>query len=280
MTFKIAVLQMKSQSSNKDKNTDLIINKMKEASENKADIILIPECFITGYNLPIEYEEALDDNSIYLKKICKAAEVNNVGVVATTFTKGNKKPQNTAFIINKNGNILLKYSKVHTCDFADEFFLECGEEFRVCDFHGVKIGVMICYDREYPESARVLMMKGAELILVPNDCESMQPRVQALSTRAYENMVGVVMANPNGENAGCSCAFSPICWDENGKCVENKIFIADEFSEGIYYAEFNMEELRAYREREMMGNTFRKVRAYEEILSDEIVYPFKREQGK
>ena len=73
---------------------------------------------------------------------------------------------------------------------------------------------MICYDREYPESARILMLKGAELILVPNDCGAMAPRVQALSTRAYENTVGIVMANPNGENAGCSCAFSPICWDQ------------------------------------------------------------------
>lgn len=43
---------------------------------------------------------------------------------------------------------------------------------------------------------------------------AMAPRVQALSTRAYENMVRIVMANPNGENAGCSCAFSPICWDQ------------------------------------------------------------------
>lgn len=56
-----------------------------------------------------------------------------------------------------------------------------------------------------------------ESILVPNDCGAMRPRVQALSTRAYENMVGVAMANLNGENAGCSCAFSPICWDENGE---------------------------------------------------------------
>jgi predicted amidohydrolase len=65
----------------------------------------------------------------------------------------------------------------------------------VCDFDGVKIGIMICYDREYPESARVLMLKGAEIILVPNDFGTMKPRLQALSTRAYENMVGIVMAN-------------------------------------------------------------------------------------
>ena len=145
----------------------------------------------------------------------------------------------------------MKYAKVHTCDFADEKVLESGTEFKVCDFDGVKIGIMICYDREYPESARVLMLKGAEIILVPNDCGSMRPRLQALSTRAYENMCGVAMANPNGENAGNSCAYSPICWDRNGECVDNTLLLADAETEGLFYADFDMDAIRAYREREM-----------------------------
>ncbi|MDD3239036.1 MAG: carbon-nitrogen hydrolase family protein [Lachnospira sp.] len=135
---------------------------------------------------------------------------------------------------------------------------------------------MICYDREYPESARILMLKGAEIILVPNDCGSMKPRVQALSTRAYENMVGVAMANPNGKNAGCSCTFSPICWDKKGICVDNTILLADEMSEGVFYADFGMDAIREYRSREMMGNTFRKVDAYRELMDKNIYDPFIR----
>lgn len=178
--------------------------------------------------------------------------------------------------ISKNGEILMKYSKVHTCDFADEKNVEAGKEFKVCDFDGVKIGIMICYDREYPESARVLMLKGAELILVPNDCGAMKPRLQALSTRAYENMVGIAMANANGANAGCSCAYSPICWNENGECIDNTILLADDCSEGIFYAEFDMDKIRKYRSREMMGNTFRKVESYAELLNNTIQEPFIR----
>ena len=135
---------------------------------------------------------------------------------------------------------------------------------------------MICYDREYPESARVLMLKGAEIILVPNDCGAMKPRLQALSTRAYENMVGIAMANPNGVNAGCSCAYSPICWDQNGECIDNTILLADDCSEGIFYAEFDMDKIRDYRSREMMGNTFRKVESYAELLNSTIQEPFIR----
>lgn len=66
----------------------------------------------------------------------------------------------------------MKYSKVHTCDFADEKYVESGNEFKFCDCDGIRLGVMICYDREYPESARVLMMKGQkscwfQMIVVP-----------------------------------------------------------------------------------------------------------------
>lgn len=172
----------------------------------------------------------------------------------------------------------MKYSKVHTCDFADEACLESSNAFHVCDFHGIRLGIMICYDHEYPKSARVLMLlMGAEVILIPNDCGAMKPRMEALSTRAYENMAGVAMANPNGKNAGNSCAFSPICWDDDGNCVDNVLMMADEMSEGLFYANFDMNELRYYREHEMMGNTFRKVHAYDLLLSDTIDAPFIRE---
>lgn len=276
MNFKVAVLQKRAKNRQISDNIETIVSSMKEASENKADILLLPECFLTGYGLSIDYNDALEDDSEHIKEICDNAKKYGIGVILTSFTRGISRPQNSAFVIDKKGKVLMKYSKVHTCDFADERMLESGNEFKVCEFSGVKLGIMICYDREYPESARVLMMKGAEIILVPNDCGSMKPRVQALSTRAYENMVGVVMANPNGENAGSSCAFSPICWDSNGKCIENTIFIADELTEGIFYADFDMDSIRLYREHEMMGNTFRKTKAYADLLSDKIEYPFVR----
>lgn len=276
MNFRVAVLQTPSPDRNPSENTKTIISRLEEAARLEADILLIPECFITGYALPIEYDKALSDNDVCITDLCYAARKLKVGVVATTFTKGKKKPQNSAYVIDKNGRILMKYSKVHTCDFADEICLESGKDFTVCDFHGIKLGVMICYDREYPESARILMLKGAEIILVPNDCESMKPRVQALSTRAYENMTGIAMANPNRKNAGCSCAFSPICWNDDGECIDNTILLADEMTEGLFIADFDMNAIRRYRESEMMGNTFRKTEAYRKLLDPAINKPFMR----
>ena len=276
MIFKVAILQSRAENSNIKRNIDTIICSMKEASKNGADILLLPECFITGYDLPITFEKSISCEDDVIAKVCNTAKMLSIGVVLTSFTKGKEKPQNTAFVINKSGEILMKYSKVHTCDFADEKDVEAGTEFKVCDFDGIKIGIMICYDREYPESARMLMLKGAEIILVPNDCGSMKPRIQALSTRAYENMVGIAMANANGENAGCSCAYSPICWDKNGICVDNTIVLADDVTEGLYYADFDMDAIREYRSSEMMGNTFRKVNAYKGLLDATISAPFIR----
>lgn len=209
MTFRVAVLQMRSVDREYGENIKTIIKYMSEAKQNGADILLLPECFITGYDLTIDNDSAITEDA--LTSLCEKAGELGIGLVATALTKGKNNPQNSAFLIGKDGKILMKYAKVHTCDFADEKVLEPGAEFKVCDFDGVKIGVMICYDREYPESARVLMLKGAEIILVPNDCCSMSPRIQALATRAYENMCGIAMANPNGKNAGSSCAYGPIC---------------------------------------------------------------------
>lgn len=280
MIFKTAILQQRAKYRAFDDNTQTIIAQMAAAGRKGADILLLPEAYITGYELPISYEEALDVQNPYIDQLCAAAREHHIGVVATAFTKGHLKPRNTAWVINKNGEILLKYDKVHTCDFADESCLECGDNYYVCDFHGIQLGIMICYDREYPESARILMMKGAEVILLPNDCNSMKPRLDCLSTRAYENLVGIGMANPPGENAGASCAFGPRCWNQKGYCIDNALLVADELTEGLFYADFDMDDIRDFREHEMMGNTFRKVHTYMPLLDGEIKPPFVRHRGK
>lgn len=274
--FRIALLQKAADPASPAANLRTLLEAMKAAKERKADLLLPPECFLTRYHFPITNREVLSPTSELLSALCHGAQRLQIGVVATGFSKGKEKPRNTAWVIDKQGKILMKYDKVHTCDFADECCLEHGEGFRVCDFHGVKLGIMICYDREYPESARILMLQGAELILVPNDCGSMKPRLQALSTRAYENMVGIAMANPPGEGQGNSCAYSPICWDEDGRCVDNEILLVSSQEKGIFYADFDLTKLRNYRSREMMGNTFRRVDAYRKLLDPTVLPPFCR----
>ncbi len=274
-TFCIAVVQHRYLGTLEQNTNDCLVA-VERAKALGADLVLFPECALTGYRLPITNEDALPHDSAHIMRIADKAKSENIGIVITAFTKGTAKPRNSAFVIDQSGRIVLKYDKVHTCDFSQEACLESGDEFKVCDVNGVRIGIMICYDREYPESARVLMLKGAELILVPNDCDLMEPRLQALSTRAYENMVGVVMATPPGNNAGRSCAYSPICWENDEITVDNTILMADAYTDDIFLAKFDMDRLRTYRSREMMGNTYRRVNAYAPLLDAEIEAPFVR----
>ncbi|MGN0971586.1 MAG: carbon-nitrogen hydrolase family protein, partial [Aristaeellaceae bacterium] len=173
MTFTVAALQQPSLDRQPEQSADIVIHRMEEAAALGADMLLLPEAFLTGYVLPMTNGEALPEDSPCLRRVCAAAKRLGLGVVVTAITRGKEKPRNTAFVVNRQGEIILRYDKVHTCAFADEICLEPGEAFRVCDFDGIRLGVMICYDREYPESARVLMLRGAEIILVPNDCAAM-----------------------------------------------------------------------------------------------------------
>ena len=138
----------------------------------------------------------------------------------------------------------------------------------------LNIGSMICYDREFPESSRILMIKGAEIILVPNACFMSKIRLEQLKIRAYENMVGIVTVNYT-DYGGRSSAFSPIVRDENKKELNSEILIMDE-NESIQIVEFNMDEIRNYREHGTWGDSYRKPFLYEYISQEHVKEPFIR----
>lgn len=118
--------------------------------------------------------KAIDKNSKYIKEFIKTAKKLKMAIAVTYLEKHKPQPRNTVSIIDEKGEIILNYSKVHTVDFKMEAFTDYGTDFKVAELkygnQSVKIGTMICYDRDFPESARTLMLKGAEIILVPNAC--------------------------------------------------------------------------------------------------------------
>ena len=79
---------------------------MEEASKNHADILLLPECFITGYDLPMSYEKSISDDDIRIAKICKYAKKYKIGVVLTSFTKGNNMDNGYVEVWFTDGNML------------------------------------------------------------------------------------------------------------------------------------------------------------------------------
>lgn len=139
-----------------------------------------------------------------------------------------------------------------------------GEDFFVAELDTrigpVKVGAMICYDREQPESARILMLKGAELILTPNACGIDELRLIQFRVRAYENACAVAMANyPAPNENGRSVAFNA-----DGECI-----VQADKDEGIFVAAFDINKLRQIRRNTIWGNAFRRPHRYNALTSDE-----------
>jgi predicted amidohydrolase len=181
-----------------------------------------------------------------------------------------------------NGCRVLDYSKVHTCDFGDEKMLSAGDNFYACTLvtalGEIKVGAMICYDREFPESARILMLKGAEIIITPNACELEDYRLAQYKVRSFENCVGMAMANYAAPNEnGHSVAFDGVAFGENGRLRDMTAVLADE-KEGIFMAEFDMDKLREARKYSIWGDAYRRPSKYAKLLDMDTLPVFDREE--
>jgi predicted amidohydrolase len=246
-----------------------------------------------GYNFPQEKidskkfsESAIDSNSIFFKEFQNLAKKLEMAIGITYLEKWTNLPRNTVSIIDYLGNCVLTYAKVHTCEFDVEKYLTPGDDFYVTELNtkngSIKIGTMICYDREFPESARILMLKGAEIILVPNACPIEINRKSQLRTRAFENMTGIAMTNYAHGKPDCnghSLAYDGIAYGEispNNFEAKDMLIIEAGEAEGIYMAEFDIEKLREYRKREVWGNAYRKPKKYSLLVSEKIEEPFIR----
>jgi predicted amidohydrolase len=224
--------------------------------------------------------QAIDRESEFVRRYRDLARELEMAIALTYLERWDGPPRNSVSLIDRHGEIVLTYAKVHTCDFdLPEAACTPGDAFHVCTLDtvqgNVRIGAMICYDREFPESARILMLKGAELILTPNSCELEINRIAQFRTRACENMVGVAMTNYAAPQLnGHSIAFDGIAFDKNGS--RDMLVVEAGESEGIYLARFDMDRLRDYRRRETWGNAFRKPDRYGPLTSLEVEEPFVR----
>ena len=158
-----------------------------------------------------------------------------------------------------------------------------GEDFYVTtlDTHcgEVKVGAMICYDREFPESARILMLQGAELILVPNACPMEINRLSQLRARAYENMLAIATCNYPDSVPDCnggSSVFDGVAYLPELDGSRDTCILQADSEEGVYLAELDLEQLRRYRESEVHGNAFRRPQKYGLLLDTKIEAPFIR----
>ena len=275
----IALLQISPCSSLKE-NLTKGINACLAAKLGGADIALFPEMYSNGYDI---YDRKFDDwkqeaitlNDDFVLTFQELSKQLNMAIGLTLLEKisYSQYPQNTLVLFDRKGRRVLTYAKVHTCDFDVERYLSSGEDFYVCDLDTdcgtVKVGAMICYDREFPESARILMLKGAELILVPNACPMEINRISQLRARAFENMLAVATCNYPINVPDCnghSTIFDGVVYKKNENESRDTCILQAPEREGIYLATIDLDELREYRNNEIHGNAYRKPDKYQLLV--------------
>lgn len=260
-----------------EENLEIGKKACREAKEKGADVALFPEMWSDGYYLPQDEEElsklAVAKDSDFVNEFRLLAAELQMAIGITLLESSEEKPLNSVIFFDRKGEEILHYSKLHTCAFDDEKVLSEGKDFYVADLDfgrgTVKFGSMICFDREFPESARILMLKGAELILAPNACPMEINRLSALRTRAYENMVAVATCNyPEGQPDcnGRSTLFDGVPWLRGTGTRDMCVFEAER-KPGVYVAELDLNMLRAHRSGDIMGDKYRHPEKYA-ILSD------------
>jgi predicted amidohydrolase len=256
----------------------------RQARNKGADIVVFPEMYNIGYSgidfdapgaLEKWHSLAVSHDDEFVIHFRELARELNIAIHITYLERWEGLPRNSASLIDRHGNIVMTYAKVHTCDFLEvELHTTPGDEFVVADLDTrlgpVKVGSMICYDREHPESARLNMLKGAEVILTPNACNLYPMLLHQFQIRAFENALVTAMANyaNAGLNSfnGHSCVF--------GADGEQKLLAGE--NEGIYVAEINLGRMREIREKTIYGNAYRRPHKYELITSPEVEKPFER----
>lgn len=265
MKFTLALVQLAATQSIQE-NIAKSIEACRKAKSLGADLVLFPEMYLIGYQqslMTMDNAYSVDDPEI--AQFGSLAKELDIAIAITYLGKGKQKPRNTVTLFDRHGKNILTYSKVHICSFegGTETNLEAGDDFSTVTLDTkmgpVKIGAMICFDREFPESARTLMLKGAEIILVPNACDLKTDtvlgdiRLAQIRSRAFENMVGIALANyPKPLADGNSCAIN----------VNGSIYVQAKEDEEILIADFDLNFIREWRKKEVWGGVCKRPETY------------------
>ncbi|NCC45033.1 MAG: carbon-nitrogen hydrolase family protein [Clostridia bacterium] len=252
---KVALIQFESKLLDIDHNLEHALDLARQASESGANLICLPETFVTGYNLDVFgndigslAQESGEKVLTALKEFAKEHHVYMMASVAYWHTKPDKceekKPNISAFFIDDTGSLMGIYDKNHL--FGDEkLYFSKGTSYPVFDTPFGRIGIMLCYDANFPEPARILALQGAQIILCPAAWRVQDIRLfdMIMPQRAAENVCYVCAVNRFGDDAGrYNPGHSMVCTPD-GKL---QAFLGE--AEGIVYADIDSDITDALRQ--------------------------------
>ena len=198
--MKVGFFQFDVQLCEKKKNTDKVFAELENVD---FDLMVLPELFNSGYFFSSKDQLAHMAERIPCGKtthlLMEIAERKNGYIVAGLAEIDDDRLYNTAVVVGPEGYVG-KHRKVHLTRFETQFFSR-GGKFEVFDLGGVKVGICICFDSWFPEAARLLVKKGAQILCHPSNFGG-QNSLDILRIRALENMVYTITANRTGIEYG------------------------------------------------------------------------------
>lgn len=203
--MKIAMIQMQVKAGDVLSNRQRGLDLCREAAQ-KADILLLPEIWTTGYYLKELEQWAEDQNGPTISELKTIARQYSSWIVAGSLpVRRNEGVYNTMFVLSPDGTVAAQYDKIHMFSlYGEGRYFQPGGKRSIVSLNGVQAGLAICYDLRFPELFRSLSLAGAQIIFVAAEWPSVRSDHWRLlnQTRALENQVFVAAVNCVGEHKG------------------------------------------------------------------------------
>lgn len=198
--FVVAGLRVVPDRWDKEANFRKLDHYAREAAAHGAKVVVTPEGFLDGY---VGNDKALDKHKYFavaepidgptLNQVRRLARELGIYLALGFPELRGGQVYNSVVIFGPDGGVVSRYSKTHC---GGEPLNTEGAEFPVVDTPLGRWGTLICLDRQLPETARILAIKGAQMILVPSYGMNGEINDVMMRTRAYENSVYVVFVHP------------------------------------------------------------------------------------
>lgn len=250
--MKLALVQMSNCGSIED-NLEKSLNAIVKAKSQGADLVLFPEVQLTEFFPQYRGQNvknyAITIESDIIKRFCNTCKENNIMAVPNVYLLENNKTYDASVLIDSNGEIKGIQKMVHIAQadkfFEQDYYTPSDDGFKVFETNFGTIGIVVCFDRHYPESIRTETLQGADLILIPTVNTKEEPSqmfMWELRVQAFQNSVAVAMCNRVGVEGEMEFSGESVVVDANGNIVAT----CDD-KEQILYADVDMNEPKKIR---------------------------------
>lgn len=224
--MKLALAQMQ-MSDDRERNLEKSLRMIREAAEAGADLIVFPEIqlspFFPQYAGRDVSTYVLTEESAEVRAVCEACRDARIFAAPNFYLGYNGKRYDTSLLIDREGRIVGRQKMVHIaqcpCFYEQDYYTPSEEGFLVFETELGSIGIVVCFDRHYPESIRTEALRGADLILIPTANTSAEPSELfqwEIKIQAFQNSVFVAMCNRVGPEDGMQFSGESIVCGPDG----------------------------------------------------------------